>query len=165
MPGRPGGTLSYPELIPIHAAIVAAIPPPHGGGHTTGVSVPTIPDQFTVVAATRNLFPTPLGARHLDCLRSIAISIGLGAGLLSKPDGFNIGGFASDIIAFQDGEAWDVLADAEGEARPRWAYAGQLDPARYRAVTSTPGPRDDLSARVAALEQRLERLFTVLRGV
>jgi hypothetical protein len=57
-----------------------------------------------------------------------------GAGLLSKPSGNNCDGFAVDIIAYSDGEIYDVLADSGGENRPSWGSGGNVGADRYRAA-------------------------------
>ena len=57
------------------------------------------------------------------------------AGFLSKPDGNNCGGFAVDIVCYNDGIIYDVLIDGGGANTPAWSFAGTVDPSRYRATT------------------------------
>jgi hypothetical protein len=84
---------------------------------------------------------------------------GEGAGLLSKPQGNNCEGFATDIIAFQDGRIFDILANAGGDEDasgnpipgtgnvPVWnepSDGQRVDPARWRAAIDpgdTPSPK------------------------
>lgn len=59
-------------------------------------------------------------------------------GLLDKPTGNNCGGYAVDVICFNDGLIYDILYDAGGGVDPpangeQWNFLGQTDPARYRA--------------------------------
>ncbi len=68
-----------------------------------------------------------------------------GAGLLDKPSGTNCDGYATDIIAYQDGRIVDCLANAGGLELngqpipgtgndPAWQENAQLvDPSRWRA--------------------------------
>ena len=109
------------------------------------VPMPEIPDQTSVVASVRASYGTPLGAQHADCLLAIARAIGQGAGLLRKPDGFNVTlpdgvKVSQDIIAFPDGRIYDCLGDAEGAATPGWMDKGTVDPSRYYRVTEQPEP-------------------------
>lgn len=110
-----------------------------------------IPDQTHVVAAVRATYPTPLGAQHGACLIEIARAIGQGAGLLRKdsgthivlPDGTRV---SQDIICFPDGDIYDCLGDAEGEARPTWSRAnGGPLPSRYYRVSAEPEPSPEPS--------------------
>jgi len=60
---------------------------------------------------------------------------GEGAGVLSKPSGNNCDGFATDIILYPDGRAFDILTDGGGANGPAWGPIEPIDPTRYRAAT------------------------------
>lgn len=101
-----------------------------------------------IVEAVRVKYPTPLGAEHGAFLIDLARTLGGGAGLLAKdwgtfvrlPDGR---GVAQDIVCYRVGEGathFDVLADGEGVAEPRWHEVGPIDPARYVDVGGAPQP-------------------------
>jgi hypothetical protein len=93
------------------------------------------------------------------------------AGLLSKPEGNNCDGYAVDILAYPDGEIYDVLIASGTQNGPAWQEVGSVYPSRWRpAVFPTyysgvppptptpPPPSTDLAIRVAALEARMARL-------
>ena len=70
-----------------------------------------------------------------------------GWGLLSKPQGFNCpapqGPVACDILVYgPTGTHFDVLIDAEGDARPTWDNKGPIDMSRFIAPVggSVPSP-------------------------
>lgn len=44
-----------------------------------------------------------------------------GAGLLSKPNGNNCEGFATDYVVFKNGPAFDILGDGGNANIPQWA--------------------------------------------
>ena len=50
-----------------------------------------------------------------------------GAGLLSKPVGNNCDGYAPDIVAYRNGQIFDVLIDGGGENGPTWQDTGIID--------------------------------------
>ena len=93
-----------------------------------------------------------------------------GAGLLDKPTGNNCQGYAVDIIAYRDGQIYDVLVNAETQNIPAWQPLTPVDPARWRPPVYPsyypgpieppvdpppvePPPTSPLEARVARLEQ------------
>lgn len=59
-------------------------------------------------------------------------------GLLDKQTGTNCGGYAIDIVCFNDGVIYDVLFDAENSSptgvgkNPQWNFKGVVDSSRYR---------------------------------
>lgn len=56
-----------------------------------------------------------------------------GAGLLSKPSGNNCEGYATDIVIYQDGRAFDILGDGGGANIPNWQSTDVDDPSgRWR---------------------------------
>jgi hypothetical protein len=63
------------------------------------------------------------------------------AGYLEKTSGNNCGGFATDIVCYNDGIIYDVLGaagDGDGVTTGndvQWNFAGTVDPSRYRATT------------------------------
>lgn len=57
---------------------------------------------------------------------------GTDAGLLSKPSGNNCDGYATDIIAYPNGEIYDVLVGGGESNGPAWQNDGVVDPGRYR---------------------------------
>ena len=126
--------------------------------------MPQIADQAGVVAQVRAGFPTPLGAQHGLCLIQIAAAIKQGAGLLKKdagsfvtlPDGTRV---AQDIICFPDGQHFDVLVDAEGEAKPSWQDKGFIDPTRFHPVGPPPPPALDIAERLDNIERKLDQLL------
>lgn len=98
---------------------------------------------------------------------------GEGAGVLSKPSGNNCDGFATDIILYPDGRAFDILTDGGGANGPTWNAIEPIDPTRYRAATD-PGdgppviippsiPPVDLTPLLARLLD-LESAVTTLRA-
>ena len=103
---------------------------------------------------------------------------GEGAGLLDKPSGNNSGGYAVDIVAYPDGQIYDILGDGGGANTPQWPGDGeQNDPSRYRPAfdpgdapivvrsRENPNPPVDagLLARVAALEAQLTQQSVLMR--
>lgn len=57
-----------------------------------------------------------------------------GAGLLSKTSGNNCDGYATDIIVYRDGRAFDILGDGGNANVPNWLPTDVDDPAgRWRA--------------------------------
>ena len=124
-----------------------------------------------IVAQVRSRYPTPLGAQHLAFLVDVARTLGLG--LLKKTTGSHIphptaGGVSQDVVMRQDGAAWDILIDAEADARPAFNVIGLLDPQRYVAVDGAQPdpdpPSGDLEARIEALERDLSHLRHLLRS-
>ncbi len=88
-----------------------------------------------------------------------------GAGLLDKPFGNNCQGFAVDIIAYPDGQIYDVLIRAETDNLPAWQDAGTVDPSRWRpplgSLVDPPDPPDPPAPgdpALAALDARLTRI-------
>jgi hypothetical protein len=58
-------------------------------------------------------------------------STGWPAGRLSKPDGTQCGGLAVDIIAFPNGEIYDVVIGKGSINGPAWDADANIDPSRY----------------------------------
>lgn len=102
-----------------------------------------------------------------------------GAGLLDKPSGNNCAGYSVDIIAYADGQIYDVLIASGEQNTPSWQYAGSGMGSRYHAAIEPPGqppaptpvptpapvpapiPSIDLSgvyAQFAILNQKLDEL-------
>jgi hypothetical protein len=102
--------------------------------------------SLAIITAVRANYPTPLGARHLECLAACARATG--TGLVKKTSGTFIphptaGGVSQDCLMVATGEAWDILIDAEGAATPAWNSIAPIDPSRYVAVTPQPQPEPD----------------------
>lgn len=145
---------------------------PNPGTTVPNPGTPPMTEQ-EIVARVRAQYPTPLGLSHAACLIDIATALGNGAGLLRKdggthivlPDGTNV---SQDIVMYPDGRIFDVLGDAEGEARPTWQDKGTLDPARYYRVGSStpppPQPPEPPPSHELTLEQRVSRLEAWLRS-
>lgn len=88
------------------------------------------------LVATGTNIEGPCGA--LAIVERAARMLTDGAGLLIKPSGNNCRGFATDIIAYPDGQIYDVLTDGGGMNGPAWNDAGTVEPSRYFAVGSQP---------------------------
>lgn len=105
-----------------------------------------------------------------------------GAGLLDKPSGNNCQGFATDIIAYQQGgqtAIFDVLIDGGGANTPTWNRVDPVAFDRWRPplpVLGTPPPDPpppsnppvDLSpilSRLDAIEHRLETSEVSVRAL
>lgn len=57
-----------------------------------------------------------------------------GAGLLSKPTGNNCEEFATDIVVYPNGTAFDVLVDGGGSNQPAWNPIEPVESSRWRAA-------------------------------
>lgn len=97
-----------------------------------------------IVTAVRVKYPTPLGSTHPAFLLEVAAA--LRKGLLKKntgtfitlPDGTNV---SQDVVMDTTGNAWDILQDGEGVARPTWNVSPHIDDlSRYYDVESSPVP-------------------------
>lgn len=57
-----------------------------------------------------------------------------GVGLLSKPDGNQCEGYATDIVMYStmNGQIIDILGDGGGQNNPQWGVSDVVDPARWR---------------------------------
>ena len=86
--------------------------------------------SLEIVTRIREQYPTPLGNRHWAFLNQVARALQLG--LCAKESGANVNGVSLDVVMARTGEAWDILMDAEGEARPAWRSIGSVDVNRYR---------------------------------
>ncbi len=64
-----------------------------------------------------------------------------GAGLLDKPSGAGCQGYSKDVIAYGDGQIYDILVASgdPGGNGPVWNDDGTVDPSRWRAPID-PGP-------------------------
>lgn len=98
-----------------------------------------------------------------------------GAGLLDKPGGNNCQGFATDIIAYPDGEIYDVLVGAGDTNGASWQGPDMVDPSRYRAahlpsgVIDEPDPRtgqgsDPYMEKLDAIYDNIQQLVVGLKG-
>lgn len=66
-----------------------------------------------------------------------------GLGILSKPNGNNCQGYATDINMARDGRAWDMLIDGGGANTPAWNPIDPVDASLYREPIGTaPQPPD-----------------------
>lgn len=147
--------------------------------------------QQSTVAAIRNRYPTPLGARHGAFLLEVACATG--KGLLRKDGGTNIlladgTRVAQDIVMERDGRHYDILGDGEGAAVPHWELVTEpptVDPSRYYAPpcgapAPNPEPRTpnpaapdpgidwpalihEWASAMAGLEAKVDALTTELR--
>jgi hypothetical protein len=142
------------------------------------------PNYKGVVVAARAKYAAMSGPERAYCVvNQTAWDLkGEGGGLFFKPSGNNVKQRSIDIVMFYPGaQTYDVLADAEGKAIPRWEPTkptGRGDPAKWRAATDpdmTEGcvtgpvvappiqpPPDtcppDQSVQVAALQQQVAAL-------
>ncbi len=121
------GPIELPVDTPAPDPVSLAFPPPSD-------SLTRHPDQTGKVAAAKQALKAsgadlsgPCGAFKI--VAAAALSIGSGAGLLSKPGGNNCQGYSTDIIAYPDGYIYDVLGgagdlpDPPGNA-PGWSPVG-----------------------------------------
>ncbi len=67
-------------------------------------------------------------------VQEVASRLNDGGGYLSKPSGNNCNGYATDIIAYPNGEHYDILGDGGGANNPQWNYAGLINSSRYVAA-------------------------------
>lgn len=105
-PGHAGTSTPGEELPP---------PPPHGSGEGDAAYVADVKQQL--VDAGVNL----RGSGAFQITRRVAWGLrGGGAGLLSKTSGNNVQGYATDIVCYQDGRAYDVLLDGGNRNIPTW---------------------------------------------
>ena len=112
-----------------------------GGGGGGGGSGDSHPNHYALVVEAKNDLITegedltgPCGGFKI--VRRAAQYIqpsDPAVGLLDKPTGNNCGGYAVDIICYNDGVIYDVLIDSGGANTPAWNFSGTVDPSRYRA--------------------------------
>lgn len=78
--------------------------------------------QLSVVQEERAKLtaPAPVGtAAAFEVTKRVAARVG--GGVLKKPAGNNVDGFAVDIVCFANGTIVDILGDSEGAAVPSWS--------------------------------------------
>jgi hypothetical protein len=176
--------LTFPDV-----SIAPPVPQPVPQPQPLPVPPMAIPDCTESVARARAPYPTPLGMAHGHCLIDIVKAIKadhpeLQPGLLLKdagthvvlPNGTKV---SQDLICFPDGHIFDCLVAGEEAASPAWQDKG-IDPALipryYRVESVTPSPQpepeptpaptpqpipdSEISKRLDAIEQRLQRLET-----
>lgn len=97
----------------------------------------TVENVKAALVATGTDLSGPCGAFAITKRVAWALK-GEGAGVLSKPSGNNCDGFATDIILYPDGRAFDILTDGGGANGPTWNAIEPIDPSRYRPA-SDPG--------------------------
>ena len=125
--------------------------------------------SLDTVRQIRSRYGTPLGTRHLAFLMDVAATLTLG--LVQKTSGSFLphptaGGVSHDVVMARTGEAWDILIDAENEARPAFNPIAPIDPHRYVAVESqpdpppppSPPPNDDVLGQLVLLNHTLRKL-------
>lgn len=112
----------------------------------TAFAAPHGPHADVVAAAKAELkaagtdLSGPCGAYAIvELTAKKLVAQGEQAGVLDKPAGNNCRGRATDIIAYPEGQIYDVLVDGGGTNGPVWNDDGIVDASRYRAVTATPG--------------------------
>lgn len=159
---------------------VAVIEPPYPPDDPSAgreVSPPPPLGQLSIVQEERAKFGTPLTNDQLSLLLTrIVRRLGPDWGLLRKPGGRNCpypgGPISCDVIVRRSSplEAFDVLADSEGEARPVWSRLEPINEVDRFVAPSEPGPDPDpgpppppnsgpdlspIIARLAAIEAAL----------
>ena len=112
----------------------------------------TIPNHIDVVKAARARYATLSGPERAHRIVN-AVAWNLrdeGAGLFLKTGGTQFKQRSLDIIMFKEGQTFDVLRDAEGDAEPTWSRtkpSGKGDPDNWRAAVDpavldgTPAPK------------------------
>ena len=125
----------------------------------------------TTIAQIRSRYPTPLQEQHLAFLQECARALSLG--LVKKTNGSyiphpTVGGVSQDVLMARPGQAWDILIDAENEARPAFNQIGTIAPSRYVDVATTeppppdqpsePEPGDDVVSELIGIRRALEKL-------
>lgn len=112
--------------------------------------------------------PPPVGtAAAFEVTKRVAARIG--GGVLKKPAGNNVDGFAVDIVCFADGTIVDILGDSEGAASPAWNVLAekrrpdecQIPPPGIVGTPPPPPPpggvtRAELEAAIAGLRAELQ---------
>jgi len=96
----------------------------------------SIPNHLDVVQAARNKFADLSGPQRANAIvNEVAYQLRAeGAGTFYKPSGSNYNERSLDIIIFKpDGETFDVLGNAEGDARPQWSRS---EPTGFGDVTN-----------------------------
>lgn len=100
-------------------------PPPDPTGPTPELSVGYVAAVKAALEAAGINLIGPCGAFAIT--KRVAWGLrGAGAGLLSKPNGNNCDGFATDIVAFPD-RAYDILSDGGATNGPTWNETGVDD--------------------------------------
>lgn len=100
------------------------------------------------------------------------------AGLLSKPAGNNCEGYSVDVVAYRDGQIYDVLADAGNGNGPLWNDAGRVDPGRWRPAIDPvdepakepekeppPVETPEVLAAIGALTVKVDDVLKLLQAV
>jgi hypothetical protein len=118
----------------------SGIPRPEGTGSVPGSDL-DFANHTDVVEAVKNELTANgvdlSGCGAFEIVKRVAWQLrDEGAGLLSKPDGYNCGGFASDIIAYPSGFIFDILGGGGETNNPQWLKQGEVDPSRYVAPTN-----------------------------
>jgi hypothetical protein len=143
-----------------------------------------IPNHRDVVERWRAVFDALAGdERAYQIVNAVAYELANeGCGVYAKPNGPH--GVSQDVVIFKpNAETFDILGDAEGEARPQWsrtAPTGFGDLSRWRAAVrpdvpgtppeEPPGPDPqptpcDLQPVLEALVALTEKLATLEREV
>jgi Tfp pilus assembly protein FimV len=116
--------------------------PPAGGGGSPPAGGDTHPNHYALIKQAKDELVAlstdlsgPCGAFKI-VQRAVPYiqASDPAAGFLSKTSGNNCGGFAVDIVCYNDGVIYDVLIDAGASNGPSWSFSGTVDPGRYRAT-------------------------------
>lgn len=140
-----------------------------------------IPNHIETVRKWRAVYAGLSGPeRAYQIVNGVAWDLGgEGCGLYAKENGPH--GVSQDVVIFRpEGETFDILGDAEGQAKPQWSRTqptGFGDLSRFRPATEPqipgpgpgpepppppPPPTGDHEARIQALERRCNDLETTL---
>jgi hypothetical protein len=112
--------------------------------------MPAIPNHLDVVKAARARYANLSGPERAHRIVN-AVAWDLrdeGAGLFLKTGGTQFKQRSLDIIIFREGQTFDVLRDAEGDAEPTWSRTkptGMGDPDNWRAAVD-PAVLDGVAA-------------------
>lgn len=115
----------------------------------------------------------PCGAFQITKLTAWRLHTTDNAGLLSKPTGNNCDGFAVDIIAYPDGQIYDILIDSGGTNIPTWGDAGVVELSRYRSAID-PGvilppppspPSPPVTIDLSGVHSRLDAMQTEILDI
>jgi hypothetical protein len=179
---QPGqyGLLDLDRSRPRVNLTVAPPPPPQRPSPRPPPEPPpvSIPNHLDVVREARERYADESGPERAGLICNyVAWKLREeGAGTFYKPSGGNWNQRSMDAIIFKpNGETFDILGDAEGDANPQWVRtkpSGFGDPAKWRAATDPDGltappppppPSDDsVKETLIAIRDRLDALLAKL---
>jgi hypothetical protein len=184
-------TVAELQALPAYAPLATPVPtpgtlmpagttpsPPASQPSPEGPPSASIPNHLDVVKEARERYADKSGPERAGLICNyVAWTLREeGAGTFYKPSGGNWNQRSMDAIIFKpNGETFDILGDAEGDANPQWVRtkpSGFGDPAKWRAATDPDGltappppppPSDDsVKETLIAIRDRLDALLAKL---